>query len=664
MLKSLLAFGAVTLAAAPVQAQSVDSKATMFGQRESVQAIDISPDGTKVVYVAPGPGRQTVAYVASLDGGAPQPVMASDANPQNLSWCSFVTDDRLICRINALTDFYGTLVGQTRLLAIDTDGSDPKELGERRSEYDAYLRQFDGSILDWLPGEGGDVLMSREYIPEAGRIGTRLIRSKRGLAVERIDTRSLKRSVIEPAAEHAASYITDARGHVRIMETARAEGATGQLSPMIRYHYRPTGRSDWVEFSTYNVLTGEGAMPIAVEADLDAAYVLKKLNGRDALYRVKLDGSGTSELVYANDRVDVDNVVRAAHGQRVIGVTFAEELRQVVYFDEEYKTLAASLSKAIPNLPLIQFPGSSADGNRLLVYAGSDSDPGRYYVYDKAARTLNEIMLVRPQLENVKLADVRPVSYPAGDGVSIPAYLTLPPGKEGSKNLPAIVLPHGGPQARDEWGFDWLSQYLASLGYAVIQPNYRGSAGYGEEWLAKNGYQGWRTSIGDVTAAGKWLVSQGIADPKRLAILGWSYGGYAALQSSVIAPDLFKAVVAIAPVTDLGMLKTERKDYTNARINLDYIGSGPHIAEGSPLRNVASISAPVLMFHGDRDANVGIAQARAMDEALRAAGKPSRLVVYEGLAHSLVDSDARTDMLTKIGAFLSDNLASSERLAP
>lgn len=656
MLKYLIACSAAALAASGVHAQAADNKAELFGQRASLQDVDISPDGQSIVYVAPGAGRQTVAYIASLEGGTPQPILSSDANPQMLSWCSFVTNDRVICRIRALTEFAGTLIGMSRLLAVDTDGTDPQELGQRRSEYDAYVRQFDGAILDWLPGEDGDVLMSQEYIPEAGRIGTRLIRKKEGLAVERIDTRTLKKTIIEPAIEHAADYITDAHGNVRMMTAARSQGATGQLSPVIRYHYRRSGNDGWEEFSTHNMLTGEGMVPIAVDADLDAAYALKRLNGRDALYRVKLDGSMATELVYANDKVDVDNVVRAANGQRVIGVTFAEERRQVIYFDEEYKKLAASLSKAIPDLPLIRFDGASADGNRVLVFASSDSDPGRYYVYDKAKRALNEIMLVRPKLENVQLASVKPIAYPAADGVSIPAYLTLPPGKE-AKNLPAIVLPHGGPAARDEWGFDWLSQYLASLGYAVLQPNYRGSAGYGADWLAENGFQSWRTSVGDVTAGGKWLASQGVADPERLAILGWSYGGYAALQSSVVAPDLFKAVVAIAPVTDLGLLKTDARFYTNSSIVADYIGSGPHIEAGSPLRNAPSISAPVLLFHGDRDINVDIGHSRGMDDALRDAGKKSELVIYEGLEHSLVDSNARRDMLTRIASFLSTNLA-------
>jgi dipeptidyl aminopeptidase/acylaminoacyl peptidase len=392
-------------------------------------------------------------------------------------------------------------------------------------------------------------------------------------------------------------------------------------------------------------------IPLAVDADLDAAYVLQKLNGRFALYRVKLDGSFAAELAYAHDKVDVDTVVRIGRGQRVVGVTFAEERRRVVYFDDEYKKLSASLSKAIPNLPLIQFAGASADGNKLLIFAGSDTDPGRYYVYGKPDRKLDEIMLVRPQLEGVKLASVKPVTYPTPDGASVPAYLTLPLGKE-AKNLPAILLPHGGPSARDEWGFDWLAQFLANQGYAVLQPNYRGSEGYGDEWLQQNGFRSWRTSIGDVTAGAKWLASQGIANPDKLAIVGWSYGGYAALQSAVVEPGLYKAVVAIAPVTDLHMVKEQAKGFTNSRLVADFVGSGPHVREGSPLQNVDRITAPVLMFHGDKDINVGISQSLAMNERLKSAGKRSALVTYSGLDHSLADSVARTQMIEKIGSFL------------
>jgi dipeptidyl aminopeptidase/acylaminoacyl peptidase len=249
------------------------------------------------------------------------------------------------------------------------------------------------------------------------------------------------------------------------------------------------------------------------------------------------------------------------------------------------------------------------------------------------------------------LASGNPVTNAAGDGTSIPGYLTLPPGKADVRGLPAIVLPHGGPSARDEWGFDWLAQYLAHQGYAVLQPNYRGSTGFGDAWLVENGFRSWRTSIGDISSAGKWLVAQG-ADPARLAIVGWSYGGYAALQSGVVEPDLFKKIVAVAPVTDLEQFKKEKRDYTNFRNVEDMIGSGPHVAEGSPAPNAARIAAPVLMFHGTLDVNVDVDQSRRMDAALKAAGKPSELVTFEGLEHGLVDSNVRAHMLDRIDAFL------------
>ena len=223
------------------------------------------------------------------------------------------------------------------------------------------------------------------------------------------------------------------------------------------------------------------------------------------------------------------------------------------------------LGKAVPQQPLLSILNASADGSKLLILAYGDTDPGSFYVFDKANRHLDEVGVVRVPLLGMQLARVQPITFPAADGASVPAYLTLPPGSNG-KNLPAIVLPHGGPSARDEWAFDWLPQFLAARGYAVIQPNFRGSAGYGDDWLAKNGFQGWRTAIGDITASAKYIVSKGIADANRLAIVGWSYGGYAALLSGAEQPALYKAVVAIAPVTDLGLLKREASNFTNGRL--------------------------------------------------------------------------------------------------
>ena len=652
-MKLTLALGISVLAlAGPVAAQA--NPAAMFGARESIESIDLSPDGTTIAYVSPGPGAASVLNIAKVDGGTERPVTRSAGKPDRLSWCNFVSNDRLVCRLSGVIDYEGLLLGASRLISLDSNGGDVKQLGQRSSFYDTRIRQWDGEILDWLPDDGTAVLMARDYVPE-GRPASRVGRRSDGLGVDRIDVKSLKVSVVEIADDKASDFMSDGRGHVRI-RTVRSTRAGGtEIGSRLQYYYRRKGSSNWEELGSYDTVSREGLIPLAIDAGIDSAYVLKKLNGRFALYRVKLDGSLATELAYSNDKVDVDNVVRIGRGQKVVGVTFAEEKRHVVYFDQEYDKLAGMLAKAIPNLPLITFSAASADASKLLVYAGSDSDPGRYYLYSKPDKRLSELSLVRPQLEGTTLASVKPVSYPAADGVQVPGYLTLPPGRE-AKGLPTIVLPHGGPSARDEWGFDWLAQYLAHQGYAVLQPNYRGSDGYGDAWLKENGFRSWQTSIGDVTSGAKWLVGRGIADPAKLAILGWSYGGYAALQSAVVEPGLYKAVVAIAPVTDLDMIKNDARKYNNSSLVAEFVGSGPHIKQGSPLQNAERIAAPVLMFHGDMDINVAVGQARAMDVRMKELGKKSELVVYPGLDHSLVDSTVRAQMLDKIGTFLAAQL--------
>jgi dipeptidyl aminopeptidase/acylaminoacyl peptidase len=186
----------------------------------------------------------------------------------------------------------------------------------------------------------------------------------------------------------------------------------------------------------------------------------------------------------------------------------------------------------------------------------------------------------------------------------------------------------------------------------VLQPQYRGSAGFGDAWLNVNGFRNWRTSIGDISASARWLSAQGIADPQRLAIVGWSYGGYAALQSAATEPALYKAVVAIAPVTDLQMLKEDFVNFTDGKIVARFVGTGPHVGEGSPLRNAAAITAPVLLVHGQLDANVRVAHSVKMDAALRKAGRSSELLTFKGLDHQLEDSAARTELLQRIDSLL------------
>jgi dipeptidyl aminopeptidase/acylaminoacyl peptidase len=420
----------------------------------------------------------------------------------------------------------------------------------------------------------------------------------------------------------------------------------------ILYFYRLPDNRDWKPLSTMTITAGRasGFSPLAVDREKNLAYGFENLNGRTALYSVSLDGNLTKKLVAERPDVDIDGLISIGRQNRVVGASYVTDRRAAVFFDPALKALQTSLGKALPG-HLIAFVDASADESKLILFAWSDVDPGRYYLFDKKTHSLAEILPSRPDLANIKLATVKSVTYQTADGTSIPAYLTLPVGSDG-KNLPAIVMPHGGPGARDEWGFDWLSQYFAARGFAVIQPNFRGSTGYGDAWYQKNGFQSWRTAIGDVDDAGRWLIKSGIADPKKLAIVGWSYGGYAALQSSVLDPDLFKAIVAIAPVTDLETLRQEARDYSNFPQVDAFIGRGPWVIEGSPARNAGRIKAPVMLFHGDRDVNVGIGESRLMVDKLKSAGGKVELVEFKGLDHQLDDDTARAEMLGKADTFL------------
>lgn len=663
MKRILIGLAVVTLLTANNQATPAPAPATptvepalAFGARENVEFIALSPDGTRVAYAIPREGQGSRLMTVDVGASTPRHVISVDGRRQRLSSCNWVSNSRLVCTVYGVSDNPGVLVTATRLIALDMDGENVKVLGERDSMDQAYSRLWGGAIVDWLPGQDNQVLMSQMFVPE-GRAGTLLARDEEGVGVVQVDTTSLRTRRVEPPHRSAFRYLSDGQGRIRIMSIQQIRGETGQASNVSTHFYRRAGSSEWVRLGDHDGQTDEGIWPMAVDAERDAVYVMEQQpNGMDVIIRIALDGSGRREPIAANQQADIDGLLRIGRRGRVIGATFATERRQAVYFDAELQRVTQQLGRALPNSPTITIVGASDDERKLLIKASSDNDPGTYYVLNRDTRQLAQVMRARPELDGIALASVRPITFRAADGTQIPGYLTLPPGSSG-RGLPAIVMPHGGPSARDEWQFDWWAQYFANRGFAVLQPNFRGSAGYGSQWFQINGFQSWRTAIGDVNDAGRWLVSEGIADPAKLAIVGWSYGGYAALQSNVVDPALYRAIIAVAPVTDLQELKNEWAGFSNRANVRDFIGSGPHIAQGSPARHAREIQAPVLMFHGELDRNVGIRQSRLMRDQLRDAGRTVELVEFNELDHYLEDSAARVQMLRRSDAFLRQALA-------
>ena len=638
---------------APVAAQEVPPEVA-FGAREGVVDASLSPSGERMAFIAPGKGQGNMLFTVPVDGSTlPQRALIASGAPERLTDCDWVSDSRLICNVYSVQSGAGQVVGTSRYVAVNIDGSDIKLVSRRDATNALYFAGGGGNVVDWLPGSEGAILMARYYVPES-KIGSLVESRLEGLGVDRIDTIDLSTKRIVSPLRDAVEFISDGMGNVRIMGAIERKG-DGFTTGVMRYSYRRPDRDRWESLSLYDYSNRQGFNPYAVDPDENVAYGLAKKDGRLALYKRKLDGSLDDALVYSRPDVDIDGLIRLGRKGRIVGLTYATEKRQAYYFDPVLEKLGQNLSKVLPNSPLINFEGESADGRKLLIWAGGDTDPGTYYLFDKGTSQLRPLILSRPELGGYKLASVKPVNVKASDGTLIPAYLTLPPQSSG-KNLPAIVMPHGGPGARDEWGFDWLAQYFANRGYAVLQPNFRGSTGYGDQWFKNNGFQSWRIAVGDVADSGKWLISEGIADPSKLVIMGWSYGGYAALQAGVLAPDLFKAIVAVAPVTDLDDLKEQYRNWSNFLEVQRFVGSGPHIREGSPAQNADAIHAPVMLFHGELDMNVKVHASRLMAEKLTAAGKKPKLVLYPGLDHYLEDSTVRADLLRKSDAFFREAL--------
>ena len=652
-----VALGAL-LTSFPVHAETDEEIAARYGIRQTVLDISLSPSGTKVAFISPGAEHTELLKIVDLTGEPTVNIIASNTEQiGDLSRCQWATDVRLVCEITGIGQGGGnTLIPFSRMFSINYDGSDVQQLSQRRSSRALGFTQDGGSIVAMdVKGESGRILLTREYVKEFST-GTRLANDKSGLGVDEINVENGRRKAkVQPDAM-ASGYVADQEGRVRL-KVRSIRGADGLLTGERIYNFRTADSNRW---RVMDNVTIDGAArrefyPVAIDSQKEAAIGYDTIDGFDVLVEVPLNDTGQGRVLLARDDVDVDSLIRIGRQRRVVGASFATEKRSIKYFDPELDKLAAALGKALPNQPLVNIVGASADESRLLIIASSDTDPGTVYLYDKATRNLEQLLAMREYLVNQQMGQMKPVTFPASDGTQIPGYLTLPPGSEG-KNLSAIVLPHGGPAARDEWGFDWLVQFFTARGYAVLQPNYRGSSGYGEAWFGRNGYQSWDTAIGDVNDAGRWLISEGIANPDKLAIVGWSYGGYAALQSQVVDPTLYKAVAAIAPVTDLEYLRNDARGYTHYDLRDEQIGRGPHIEAGSPLRHAAKFQSPVALFHGTLDVNVDVRHSRAMADKLEDADKSVSYTEYDGLQHGLSDSNVRTDMLKKIDAFLANAL--------
>jgi dipeptidyl aminopeptidase/acylaminoacyl peptidase len=354
------------------------------------------------------------------------------------------------------------------------------------------------------------------------------------------------------------------------------------------------------------------------------------------------------------------------HRKRVVlgGVDAGHMKLRYAFLDPSDQQLWARAERAFPG-ETVKLESWSDDHAKLVLHVTGQKSGNSFYLLDLAAKRADPIADEYAGIAASDLNEVRTISYTAQDGLSIPAYLTLPHGPP-AKSLPLVVLVHGGPASHDEPGFDWWSQALASLGYAVLQPQYRGSAGFGRSFM-EAGYGQWGGKMQtDLSDGVNSLAKQGIVDPHRVCIAGSDFGGYAALAGVTLQSGIYRCAVAVAAVSDLRLMLRAVQSHTRTSRSLSmrywqrFMGaksSGDDTLDAiSPAKHADRLSAPLLLIHGQVDAVVDPEQSRAMLAAAERAGKSVRLITLKGEDHSLARGATRLEMLQATADFLRANL--------
>lgn len=630
-----LGLGAPVAAQAPVTAPPPISA---YAALPRMQSPSLSPDGDRLAYIARDGEAASVIVRNRVTGEVSANVDIGDRLVRSVFWAS-PNHVVLVTTVLAQTPFG---YGEYRLLDIVnlTTGRSARALGqvERRAFPMAW---------GWSRGtyRGEPVL----YVSGAGE----KTRGGYGLNLYRVDLDSGRGRTHEDGVENLTGYLVRPDGEIAARQLYDSEDGRWRLDAR-------TG-SGWREIHSTRALLDPPWL-LGFGRDLSmVAFSGEREDGQPVVSQVSLAGEAAAEPILLP--VEPNSIVRNTDGG-IVGLGFYAENQDYAFFDEGLKARWTQIRGALPGKQ-ISLTSYSDDFNVLVVHVEGPQEAGAFYLFDGNAGRLSLLSRIRPDIPPAAVATRRPVSYDAADGTKIHGYLTLPPGRE-ARGLPLVVLPHGGPQSRDEAGFDWWAEALASRGYVVLQPNFRGSDGYGRAFV-EAGFGEWgRKMQTDLSDGVRWLAGEGVIDPARVCIAGASYGGYAAMAGMTVDSGVYRCGVAVAGVSDLRqMLRWEQSEgavgrrnpairYWNRFMGADGPGDAT-LDERSPAKLADRIAGPLLLIHGVNDTVVPFEQSELMFEAGRAARKPVRLVRLEGENHNLSYPATRLKMLEETIAFLETN---------
>jgi len=629
-----------------------------FGAIPEISAPKLSPDGAHFAAIQSFNGMPALVIYA-VGPSAGRPVIFPSSAEKIIDDFSWARSDRLIVvvKMNMKAGGDDRIRSWVRALSVSADGKDVAMLLKgsvtlNNNVYAADIVDFD---LD-----DPDHIFGTLFVPTISGISLRPPSAEDDdtdfrLDVLKIDLHSGEGHYFMAGNYQTRQWYMDGHGNV----VARLDRSTHPLTD----HVKILEDGSWKETRTFDASGDNGAAIVGLSDDSKALVRLDRDDNAFAvLVRDELASSAESQM-FGQPGYDVDRALTDEWTGHVVGAVYSDDKPEFRYFDPERTALQRGLEHVFPGLT-VHAVSMSQDKSRVIVEVQGPRNPLTYYFLDRKTHQASIILTAYAHLTEADLGEMKPYPYAARDGLQIPAYLTLPPGKE-PKNLPVVIMPHGGPDARDELGFDWWAQFLANRGYAVLQPNYRGSSGYGYKFT-QAGLHEWGLKMqDDISDGAKKLIADGIADPKRICIVGASYGGYAALAGATLTPDLYACAMSFAGVSDLlAMLSTAKNDHPYAPDILSFwqsrIGSrddqGDQLRATSPARHADQVRCPILLMHGEGDTTVRISQSEKMYDALKDAGKDVQFIRVPGEDHYLNFSETRIRMLTELEAFLKKNI--------
>jgi dipeptidyl aminopeptidase/acylaminoacyl peptidase len=616
---------------------------TSFSQLPSISSPNLSPNGQQIAqienYLKP---ELSVLTTLNLITGEKKYLVQSDNEKIKINWFTWANEKTLIVSIRFASKIRTVAFTETRLLAIDVDGKEAEQrnlIRPRDNRDSSHISQFQDNVISFLPQDPDHILVAID-------LDTRNLPS-----VYKLNVNNKRMQRLEKGKMEVRDWIADRQGNLRLGKPLDYD--TGEAS----IRYTNLGDDTWHKMFEYNALQEPGVIPLGFAKDPNILYYRAYKEDKLALYKINLL-SQQSTLVYEDPNYDVDgSLIYSRLSNDVVGIRHSQAKSGRIYWNESYSNFQHALDKAMPDTSnyLVDF---SDDENIYLLYNENDYTPGAYFLGDRKEKSLSVLFEQYPLLLPDILTSHKLVTYTTRDGTKIEGYLSLPPNTSGP--IATILHPHGGPGAREYDGFDYWTSFFNNRGYAVFRPNFRGSSGYGKQF-ADSQMKGWGLTMqDDLTDAAQWLVSEKIADPQRMCIVGASYGGYAAAMAAVKTPDLFKCAISFAGVMDLEDVVSKSRHFLNKKFIRKQLGEDDDDLEArSPYYQANKIKIPMLLLHGEKDRVVDVRQSREMADELADLGKDVTYVELENGDHYLSIQRNRHRVFQEMETFLKKHLGTT-----